>query len=278
MGVSAVQRQKLLVGAFFDYAAVVQDDYAVGKPRGRKAVRNNERGASVGGAAEGFHHSLFCRGVQAAGRLIQYENGCITQDRPGDLNSLLLPTRQCFAPLGDNTVVSVRHPFYELVGISQPRRSANLPVAGAGLAKRNVFTNGAAEKQRVLQDQADLFPQRKQRVVPDVSAVDRNRPVGWVIKARNQAYQRALTRSRSAYDCDLLTRSHRKINVTEHGPTRLVLKPHIAEFNGALKPGSWPSPFAVGQFAAKVHHLDNRLHADTGPIEQERKARQTLQG
>src|SRR6516165_10444361 len=183
MCVSAVARQKLSLGTLFNDPAVVKDDDAAGEAHGRKTMGNYEGGPSGGSAAESFHHNLFCRSVQVAGRLVKYENGRITQDRPRDRNALLLPAGQRFAPLGNCTVVSVRHLFYELVGVSQSRRGANLLVAGTGATKRNVFTNCAAEEQGVLQNQADLFTQGKQRVVPDVFAVEANRPVGRVIKA-----------------------------------------------------------------------------------------------
>ena len=123
-----------------------------------------------------------------------------------------------------------------------------------------------------------MFSQRKQGVVPDVFAVHANGSVGQVIKARNQAYQGALTCSRGPYDCKLLARSNRKLNVTEHGSPRLVLKPNTPEFYAALKPWSWASPFAVSQLTANVHHFGNGLHTDTCPIEQKGKARQRLQG
>src|SRR6516162_11944747 len=110
-------------------------------------MRNNDGGPSGGSVAERFHHKLFCRSVQVAGRLIKDENGRITQDRPGYRNALLLPAGQRFTPLGNSAVISVWHLFYELVGVSQPRRSANLLVAGTGASKRNVFTDSAAEKQ-----------------------------------------------------------------------------------------------------------------------------------
>src|SRR6516225_7822814 len=214
MCVSAVARQKLFVRAFFNDPTVVNDDNAVGESHSGKTMRNNEGGASGSSAAQSLHHDLFRRGVQAAGRLVKYEKGRITQDCPGNCNSLLLPAGQRFAPLGNSTIVSVRHPLYELVGVSQPRSSANLLVAGAGASKRNVFTDSTAEKQGVLQNQADLFTQRKQGVVPGVRAVDANRSLGRIVEARKQAYQRALARSRGPYDSNLLARSNRKVNVT----------------------------------------------------------------
>src|SRR6516164_9371215 len=267
MRVSAVARQKLRLGTLFNDPAVVKDDDAVGEAHGRKTMRNNEGGPSGRSAAESFHHNLFCHGVEAAGRLVKYKNGRITQDRPGDRNALLLPAGQRFAPLGNSAIISVWHLFYELVGVSQPRRSANLLVAGTGASKRNVFTDSAAEEQRVLQNQADLLTQRKQGVVPDFLAVDANHSVGWIIKARNQAYQGALARSRGPDDSNLLARNNRKVNVIENRPARLVLKPNTPEVYAALKPRSWASRFAVSQLTTNVHHVDNGFHAYTCPIE-----------
>src|SRR6516225_9794105 len=267
MRVSAVARQKLRLGTLFNDPAVVKDDDAVGEAHGRKTMRNNEGGPSGRSAAESFHHNLFCHGVEAAGRLVKYKNGRITQDRPGDRNALLLPAGQRFTPLGNCTVVSVRHLFYELVGVSQSRRGANLLVAGTGATKRNVFTNCAAEEQGVLQNQADLFTQRKQSVVPDVFTVDANPSVARVIKARNQTYQGALARSCGPDDSNLLARNNRKANVAEHRPPRLVLKPNTPEVYGAFKPGSWTGPLAVSQLTTYVHHVDNGFHAYTCPIE-----------
>src|SRR5215469_9204165 len=277
MRVSAVARQKVNLGTLFHDAAAVNDDDAVSEPHGRKTMRNNEGRTTSGSAAQGFHHDLFRRSVQVAGGLVKYENRRITQDRPGDRNALLLPARQRFAPLGNKTVISVRKVLDELVRVGQPRRGANLLVAGAGPTKGNVFTNRAAEEQGVLQNQADLFTQRKQRVVPDVFAIDANRSVDGVVKARNEAYQGTLAGSRSPHDSNPLARNQRKVNVAEHRSPGLVLKPNTPEFYGALKRRSRTSPLAVRQLTANVHHFNNRLHAHTCPIEQKGKACQPLQ-
>ena len=136
MCVSTVARQKLLVSIFFNDPSPFKDYDAVSESYSRKTVRNDDDGPSGGSAAESFHHNLFCRGVQVAGRLVKYKNGRIPQDGPGDRNSLLLAAGQRFAALGDGTVVSVRPLLYELMGVSEPRSIANLLVAGAGATKR----------------------------------------------------------------------------------------------------------------------------------------------
>src|SRR5207245_643190 len=89
-------------------------------------------------------------------------------------------------------LIAVGESLNELVGVGRDRRGGDLLVAGTGTPERNVFADGAAEHQLVLQNQADLLAQRLQRVVPDVLAIDTDLALARVIEARDQAHQGAL--------------------------------------------------------------------------------------
>src|SRR5258708_3737245 len=264
--VSSVPRQKIFVNTFLNDHPSFEDHDAVGKSRDGKTMRNNDSGPRGGGVAERFHHRMFCRGVQAAGRLVKYENRRITQDRPGDCNSLLLSAGQRCGPLGNNTVVSVRQVLNEFVGVGQPCSGEYFFIGCIGATKSNVLAYGATEQQGILQNQADLFADRVDREIPNVFAVDAHGSLRRVVKARNQAYQGALARSCGPYDSNLLARNNRKVKVAEHRSPRLVLKRNTSEVYGALSPGDWTSPLAVSKLTANAHNFGNPLPADPDPL------------
>ena len=97
--------------------------------------------------------------------------------RARDRDPLPLAARQRVAAFAEDGVVAVRQPRDELVGVGEPARAQNDLVArGARPAVGDVLRDRGAEQHRILQHEADLSPQRSQRVAPDVAAVDRIRP------------------------------------------------------------------------------------------------------
>src|SRR5258708_40292598 len=66
--------EELLVGAFFDDFAVVDDEDLVGVADGGEAVGDDEGGAALHEAQQGFLDVGFGAGVDAAGGLIEDED------------------------------------------------------------------------------------------------------------------------------------------------------------------------------------------------------------
>src|SRR5262249_52877314 len=145
--ISSVPRQEFFVNTFLNDSPSFKDDNAVGKSHGGKTMGNNDSGPRRGGTADRLHHSMFTRGIQPAGGLVEYKNRRITSDRAGDCNSLLLSSGQRCGPFGNSTVVSVREVPYELVGVGQPSGGEYFFVGCIGATKSNVLAYGATKEQ-----------------------------------------------------------------------------------------------------------------------------------
>src|SRR2546425_12765207 len=111
-----------------------------------------------------------------------------------------------------------------LVGVGGYRRGDYPLVAGTGTPKRDVFADGAAEQQLVLQDEADLLTQRLERIIADVFAIDTHLAFDRVVEARDQAHQGALAGTSCSDDGNLFSRFDREVNMRQHRSTGLIFE------------------------------------------------------
>src|SRR5438309_2095115 len=83
-------------------------------------------------------------GVEAAGGLVEQEDGRVAQDGAGDGDALPLAAGQLHAALADAGLVAVGERRDEVVGVGLPRRRDDLLLAGARPAVSDVLRDGAA--------------------------------------------------------------------------------------------------------------------------------------
>ena len=83
---------ELVVGALLDDAALVHHGDDVGRLHGREAVRNREPGPAGANAVQRLLHEPLALRVQRRRGLVQQQDPWAAQQRPGDGDSLLLPT------------------------------------------------------------------------------------------------------------------------------------------------------------------------------------------
>ena len=86
------------------------------------------------------------------------------------------------------------------------RRAPDLVVGRVGTAVGDVGADGVGEQERVLEHDADLAPQRVERHVAHVDAVDADRPRLHVVEAGEQQADRRLARAGRADEGDRLAR------------------------------------------------------------------------
>ncbi len=103
-------------------------------------------------------------------------------------------------------------------------------------------------------------PQRRQRRVTDVDAVDQDGASGDVVKARQQVDQRGLAGAAAPDDRDHLSGAHGQRHVAQDRRCRIfVTKVDVAEFDGVLE---WRERSGAGQLehlGVGVQHLEDAL-------------------
>src|SRR6266852_5189274 len=111
--------QQLFVGPSFNDAAFFEHDNPVRPANRRESMSDDESGATCGKPLQGFHQTLFGFGIQRAGRLIQYEDRRIFQERARDGDSLALPPGERRATLADHGLITLRETLDELMRVGR---------------------------------------------------------------------------------------------------------------------------------------------------------------
>ena len=97
--------------------------------------------------------------------------------------------------------------------------------------------NGGVEQHRILQDEAHLLPERLQRVVPHVLAVDLHRAAEHVVQPRNECDERRLAAAGRADERRALVRLHEEGGVFQHRFRRPVAERHPVEDDSSRETG-----------------------------------------
>ena len=94
MMIKPVSIQQLLVCAFFDDFAIVDDQHLVGIADGAQAVGNDKTGAAFHQAQQRFLDARLGAGIDTAGGFIQNQNGRVSQDGARNRQQLALSLAQ----------------------------------------------------------------------------------------------------------------------------------------------------------------------------------------
>src|SRR2546430_7717694 len=151
-----------------------------------KVMSDHETGFGAHQTTQRLAHLRFALHVEACHRLVQDQNRGITDKRAGDGDALLLAARKSGAALADDRVVTVLQFANELVRIRRPGGGNNLVAAGIRLSVGDVFMEGGAEKNGVLENDPDLPTQRLATISLDVDPINENGPSLSFIKAQEQ--------------------------------------------------------------------------------------------
>jgi len=167
-GIDATGVDQVGVGTDFDEVAVFKNQDAVSADDAGEAVGDNEGGPALHEAVEGLLNEGFVLGVHAGQGLIEYEDGCVFQEGPGDGNALTLPTRKSDCPLSDVGVVAMGELGDEFVGIGGAGGGLYLFLGGVSFAESQVLGDGTVEEVGVLGDDGDVFADMVEGQSPEV--------------------------------------------------------------------------------------------------------------
>src|SRR5208283_378219 len=157
------------------------------------------------------------------------EDGRILENGTRDRDALALATAQAQAALADDRIVALGQPHDEVV---RQRRAGcifhRLPW-NVGLAIGNIVADSIVEQDRILGDDGNLRPQRCNRDITHITAVEEQPPAGHVEEARQQVYQRGLARAAGTDNRDYFARHYFQIDIVQH--LAVVVSAAVAEVN-----------------------------------------------
>ena len=141
---------------------------------------DHERGAAFHQVVQRLLDHGLVLGVDAGESLIQYQDGRVFQQRPGDGDTLFLPAGQPHRPLSDDGVVALWEVADEIVGVGRFSRRHHLLLGRVGSAEAQVLRHGAVEQVGVLGHHGHLFPQLIQGYLPDIGPAQQDAAALWV--------------------------------------------------------------------------------------------------
>ena len=122
-------------------------------------------------------------------------------------------------------------------GVGGARRVADLLPGGVEPAVADVLLDRPREEQRLLEDDADLLPQRLELEVAEVDAVDHDAARSRIVEADEQAHQGALAGAGGADDGDPLAGARLEGDVVERVVAARVGEVDVPDGDAALARG-----------------------------------------
>src|SRR5690606_3953011 len=137
--------------------------------------------------AQVLAHDRLAVRVERAGRLVEDEDLRIGDQRAGDRDALALPAGKIRGAFLQHRIQPAGQTRDELLRAGHPRGRNNLIDRRIGLRRGNVFGDGAAKQETLLQDDADTAAQVHEVDFAKVEAVDSNDAFLHRIKALDDA-------------------------------------------------------------------------------------------
>jgi hypothetical protein len=141
------------------HPAVLDPQHAVAVDDAGPVVGDHDRGAIRGEPCDGVQDLPLVLRIDRGGRLVEHDDGCVPQHRPGQRDALPLPTGQAGAALLDDVVVPARHRGDEPVGVRVPGGLLDLLVGRVQPTEPDVLADRRGEQHRLLEHDRDLLAQ-----------------------------------------------------------------------------------------------------------------------
>ena len=197
-------------------------------------------------------------GVDRGERVVKDHDRCVARERARDRSALLLSAGERNAALADEGIISLGKALDRLIETGGSRRSLDAGYVRSVAGDGDVLADRTGEKERLLQDDADMFTQPVGLDLADVDAADGDRPLPLFerIELVEKIHHCGLAAARAPEDAERRARFHRKADVLQHRRTVFIGKRHMFEYNIAADLGRQ----RVGRIL-----LDRRVHdiADT---------------
>ena len=208
--IGAVAADQLAMAAFFDDAAAVEHEDAVGADHARQPVRQDEGGAPGREPVDRLLDYRFVFGVDRGQCLVEDQNWRVAQESAGDRQPLALAARQHDSALADHRLITLRQQRDEFVGVGVAGGGLDLVLVGVGLAEPQIVLDGAVEQIGVLMHDRDHPAHRLGIERLQVAPADQHPPVLRVEQAQQQPRDRGFARAARADDADLLAGADRE--------------------------------------------------------------------
>src|SRR5213596_2282380 len=259
--VPAAPGHHLGVRAAVDDATFLQQQHEICVRDRGQVVCDHETGLAGHQAIECLAHGRLAFHVETGHRLVQNQDRGVANERARDGDALPLPAGEGRAPLADDAVVPVFQLTDELVGVGGLGRRDDLVRARFGAAVRNIFPDGRAEQQRLLEHEPDLAPQRLAAIMADVDPVDEDRPFLGLVQTQDQADDGGLAGARCPDQGQPLPRRYLEGDLPQHVLAVAVIERHAAELDFASQ-GDWLDGVrAVLDLRLRVEYLGNAVRA-----------------
>jgi hypothetical protein len=235
LGIQAVARQQLGMGADVDDAAGLHHHDAVGAQHGGQAVGDHQRGAPGHQPFQRLLHHVLALGVEGRGGLVEQQHRGVLQQGAGDGDALLLAAGEPRATLAELALVALRQGADELVGLGQPRRAQDVLAARLQPAVADVLGRRGGEDHRVLRHQGDLAAQGQRVELAQVDAVEGDTALLRVVEAQQQLQHAALAGARGADQGHRLARAQLEGDAVERRlpGARGIVEAHALQRHGA---------------------------------------------
>ena len=180
------------------------DDDEVGGEDGGEAVGDGDDSFTGGEFFQGGLDHTFAFGVQGGGGFVQEEDGGVLEQSAGDGEALLLSAGEFAAFVADDGLVAFGLGEDEVVGERLPGGFLDFRFGCIGSAEEDVVVDGVVEKEGVLRDDADVFPQGIMRDAAQIASVEEDGSVLRIVKTEDEGEHGALARTTGADQGDAL--------------------------------------------------------------------------
>ncbi|MNG09811.1 hypothetical protein D3C84_932460 [compost metagenome] len=142
-----------------DQAPLIDHCDAIGMLHRGQAMGDDQRGAPTHQGRQCLLDQVLALGIEGTGGLVQQQDRCIHQQRPGNGQTLALTTRQpqpCITQVG---LIALRQLQDEFMGMGTARRGLYLGIGRLGTSVADVLLDRSEEQCRVLRYQRKVAAQ-----------------------------------------------------------------------------------------------------------------------
>ena len=129
----------------------------------------------------------------------------MTDKCAGDGDTLFLAAAQLGSSFSDESFVFERKSLNKIVGISRFGGAFHFLFRDSVAAVPDVFADCRTEKDGLLSDHSNLFPQPAQVEFLDIVSVDGDGSLKWIVESLEQLDAGGFTATGSSHQCDSLT-------------------------------------------------------------------------
>ena len=203
--------------------------------------------------------------IDVRGRLVEYQQAAIRQQRAGDGQQLLLSAGDAGRILTDNGVIALRQSADEVIAVGFVAGGDYLLPRCVRTAVGDVVGYGAAEEPCVLKHHAEQRADIVARSLGNVVAVDAYAAAVDIVKSHEQVDYRGLARAGGADDGDLLPALYIDIEVADERRVLAVREADVLKFHVALDVGG--DVAALLRLLLGVQHVEHALRRGLGALE-----------